>query len=158
MPNLLLPRTIDNTFRGWRLGLWLFVPVLIVRLGIGFNSAFNAHDTAMNADGIPLDRYGVDGAHEAVALFALLGFSQFLLALLGVVALVRYRAMIPLMYLMFLVLQLGSKVLNAYHPTLKGSAKVISEGVPVATIVVYSLLGMLVVGFVLSLIPRRGVT
>jgi len=154
MLSLLLPKTIDNTFRGWRLGLWLFVPVLIVRLGIGFNSAFNARETAMNADGIPLNLLGEAGANEAVAIFALLGFAGFVLALFGVLVLLRYRSMIPLMYLIFLIGQLGNRVLNAYHPTLKGGAKVISDGVPVASIVVYGLLGMLVVGFVLSLIPR----
>ncbi|MBL6936309.1 MAG: hypothetical protein ISS15_13355 [Alphaproteobacteria bacterium] len=154
MPSLLLPRQIDNTFRGWRLGLWLFVPVLIVRLGIGFQSAFNARETAMNADGIPLNLYGEAGANEAVALFALLGFAGLLIALLGVLVLVRYRSMIPLMYLLFLLHQLGNKVLNALHPTLSGGAKTVAGGVPVASIVVYGLLGLAVLGFVLSLIPR----
>lgn len=158
MLSLLLPRQFDNTFRGWRLGLWLFVPVLIVRLGIGFNSAFNARETAMNADGIPLDRLGEAGANEAVSLFALLGLSHFLLALLGVLALVRYRAMIPLMYLLFLVGQFGTKVLNAYHPTISGGAKTVGGGIPVAMVVVYSLLAMTIMGFVLSLIPRRDAT
>lgn len=154
MPNLLLPKTIDNTFRGWRLGLWLFVPVLVVRLGIAFQSAFNARETAMNADGIPLNLLGAAGANEAVALFALLGFGGLILALLGVLALLRYRAMIPLMYLLFLLSQFGNKLLNAYHPTLSGGAKTVGGGVPAATIVVYGLLGMTIVGFVLSLIPR----
>ncbi|MBV9905030.1 MAG: hypothetical protein JO346_10675, partial [Alphaproteobacteria bacterium] len=58
MPGLLFPKQFDNTFRGWRLGLWLFVPVLIVRLGIAFQSAFNARFTAMNADGVPLNLLG----------------------------------------------------------------------------------------------------
>src|ERR1700753_4214762 len=118
MLSLLLPRPFDNTFGGWLLRLWLFVPVLIVRLGIAFQSAFNAHDTAMNADGIPLDRFGALAASEAVALFALLGFAGLLLALLGLLALLRYRSMIPLMYLAFLLHQLGNRVLNTLHPTL----------------------------------------
>src|SRR3569832_1208502 len=142
MLSLLFTKQIDNTFRGWRLGLWLFVPVLIVRLGIGFNSAFNARETAMNADGIPLNLLGEAGANEAVALFALLGLAGFLIALLGVLVLVRYRAKVPLMYIEFLVHQLGNRVINSYLPTLKGGAKVISEGIPVASIVVYSLVGM----------------
>src|ERR1700753_429771 len=146
MLSLLLPRQIDNTFRGWRLGLWLFVPVLIVRLGIAFQSAFNARETAMNADGIPLDKLGDAGANEAVSLVALLGFSHFVVALLGVLALIRYRAMIPLMYVAFLAIQIGTRVLNGYHPTLHGGAKVVSDGVPVSMIVVTSLLAMMVVG------------
>ncbi|MBV9044782.1 MAG: hypothetical protein JO294_06635 [Alphaproteobacteria bacterium] len=157
MLGLLFPRQFDNTFRGWGIGLWLFVPVLIVRLGIAARSAFFAVDTAMNADGVPLNLLGEAGANQAVQLFALLGFAHLLLALMGVVALVRYRAMIPLIYLLFLVAQLGTKVLNAYHPTIHGGAKTVAEGIPVSTVVVYSLLAMLTVGFVASLIPRRGV-
>jgi len=158
MPSLLFPRQFDNTFRGWRLGLWLFVPVLIVRLGIGFNSAFNARETAMNADGIPLKLLGETGANEAVALFALLGFAGFLLALLGVLVLVRYRSMVPLMYLLFLAGQLGNRVLNALHPTIQGGAKTVAEGIPVASLVVNGLLALMLAGFVLSLIPRGGKT
>jgi hypothetical protein len=154
MPNLLLPKQFDNTFRGWRLGLWLFVPVLIVRLGIGFNSAFNARETAMNADGIPLNLLGEAGANEAVALFALLGFAGFVLALLGVLVLLRYRSMIPLIYLLFLTGSLGNRALNALHPTLKGGAEMVGGGISVASVVVYGLLGMTITGFMLSLIPR----
>ena len=154
MPSLLLPKQLDNTFRGWRLGLWLFVPVLIVRLGIAVQSAFNARSTAMNADGIPLDRYGVDGANEAVALFSLLGLAHLIVALFGVLALVRYRAMIPLMYLAFLATQIGTRVLNSFHPTLHGGATTVASGIPVAALVVNGLLAAMVIGFVLSLIPR----
>ncbi|MBV9044212.1 MAG: hypothetical protein JO294_03735 [Alphaproteobacteria bacterium] len=63
--------------------------------------------------------------------------------------------MIPLLYLMFLIGQLGTKVLNTYHPAIRGGAQTVAEGVPVSTIVVYSLLGMLIVGFIASLLPRK---
>jgi hypothetical protein len=158
MLSLLFPRQIDNTFRGWRLGLWLFVPVLIVRLGIAFQSAFNARDTAMHADGIPLGQLGAMGGDEAVALFALLGLGGLILALLGVLVLLRYRAMIPLMYLLFLLSQFGTKLLNSYHPTISGGARMAGSGISMASIVVYTLLGMMIVGFAASLIPRGGRT
>jgi hypothetical protein len=154
MFGLLLPRQFDNTFRGWRLGLWLFVPVVLMRLLIGFNSAFNPRETAMNADGIPLDRYDAGGAAQVVALFSLLGFAQLLLALLGVLALVRYRAMIPLMYLLFLAGQLGNRVLNALHPTIEAGATTVAGGISVGSLVVNTLLAAMVIGLVLSLIPR----
>ncbi|HUO89496.1 MAG TPA: hypothetical protein VMU08_10005 [Rhizomicrobium sp.] len=157
MLSLLLPRQFDNTFRGWRLGLWLFVPVLIVRLGIGFKSMLSPYETAMNADGIPLDSFGAAGANEAVALFALLGLAGAVLALLGVLVLLRYRSMIPLMYLLFLASQIGNRVLNTLHPTAKGAATAVG-GISVGWLVVNGLLAAMILGFVLSLIPRGDTT
>lgn len=147
MLDRLFPQSIDNAYRGRRLGLWLFVPILIVELMIGGNSMINPHTVAATADGIPVDSYGAAGAAQVVSLFALLGFCRLLFALLGVLALVRYRAAIPLVYLMFLALHLGNKLLNLAHPT-------VSSGVPSAGLgsaVVLTLLAMLLVGFALSL-------
>ncbi len=151
MLDRLFPRQIDNAYRGRRLGLWLFVPILIVELGIGGNSMINPHTVAATADGIPVDSYGPAGAAQVISLFALLGFCRLLFALLGVLALIRYRAAIALIYLVFLALHLGNKVLNLAHPT-------VSSGAPSAGLgsaVVLTLLAMLLVGFALSLSERR---
>lgn len=57
MFNQLLPQRIDNSFRGYRLALWLFGLVMLVKTGIGVGTIFNGHNAAINADGIPLDTF-----------------------------------------------------------------------------------------------------
>jgi hypothetical protein len=78
---------------------------------MGTNSLFNTRTVVMLADGIPLDRYGADGADAVIALFAIAGLFRVLLAMQGVAALIRYRAMIPFLYLLLLILHVGSKAL-----------------------------------------------
>jgi hypothetical protein len=155
LPDLLLPPQLDNRFRGWRAALWLYVPVLAIRLLIAGRSILDSRDVATRADGIPLDQMNATGANEAVALFALLSWSHLIIALVGLLALVRYRAMIPLMYLLFLLIQLGNRVLNALHPTAQDGAATVS-GISTGFLVTSTLLAVTVIGFILSLIPRRG--
>ena len=145
----IFPREIGRRFPGFIVGLWVFVPIVILKLGIGVKSMLDARETAITADGIPLNTFNPAGAETAVVLFALLGLFQFLFGLLGVLALVRYRAMIPLLYLLFLVQMLANRTLHAVHP-------IPQAGGAGGSIVSLVLLSLTVVGLLLSLIPRSG--
>jgi len=122
-----------------------------MELAMGTNSIINTRTVVMAADGIPLDRYAAGGADAIIALFAITGLFRVLLALQGIAVLIRYRAMIPFMYLLFLVLHLGSKLLLQLHPVAR-------SGVPSAQLgsaFVLAIIGMLLAGFVLSLLNKR---
>ena len=146
MFNRLFPGQFDNRFRGPRLAIWLLIPIVILRAIIGFNSMIFTRSVATSADAIPLDTFGPDGAHTVMSLFALLGLYHLLVALLGVVVLIRYRSMIPFMYLFLLLQQLGSKALLLANPVVR------SGPANPASAVVYAILAMTVAGFVLSLV------
>ncbi len=152
----IFPKTIDNRFRGLPVALWLLVPLLLLRLVIGTNSILNTVSVATTADGIPLAHYGADAAAQVVQLFALLGLAWLVTALLGVVVLLRYRAMIPLFYLMLTVQLIGTRAIHLVRPTVEmGATTVGSTGISAGAIVSTSLMAMIVVGFVLSLFGRR---
>ena len=53
----LLPQRIDNTYRGYKLALWLFGLVVGVTIIQGVFVIFNGYSTIMGADGIPLNTY-----------------------------------------------------------------------------------------------------
>jgi hypothetical protein len=145
----IFPRQFDNaSYRGHRLGVWLFIPILVVELGIGTNSIINTRFVAASADGIPLDSYDAAGAEAVISLFALLGLSRVLLGLTGVMALIRYRAMLPFMYLLLLALQFGTKALVFLHPIASSSP----SGGGTGSVVVLGLITLMVVGFGLSLV------
>src|SRR5665213_3439821 len=112
MLNRIFPKQFDNNYRGHWLAIWLFAPVVLARLAMAANSIINTRFVAAGADGIPLDAYNAGGAEAVVLLFALLGLFALLLALQGVMVLVRYRSMIPFMFLLFLIVQVGGKVLG----------------------------------------------
>jgi len=71
---------------------------------------------------------------------------------MGVMALIRYRAMIPFIYLLLLALQLGSKALLLLHPAIRS----IGHNTAAGSAVILGLIAMLLTGFVLSLLGERG--
>jgi len=143
----LFPRQFDNGYRGHWLGLILFGLLLVLDAAIGTNSILNTYSVATGADGIPLDSFSPSAAREVMLEFALLGMWRLLLVLLGLVALIRYRAMIPFLFLLLLVQQLAGRVVHALHPT---GGDFTAKG----TIVVWVMLGVIAAGFVLSLIGK----
>ena len=144
----LFPKQFDNAgYRGHWLALILFGLLMVLDAGIGTNSILNTHEVAIGADGIPLDSFSPSAAREVMLEFALLGMWRLFLVLLGVVALIRYRAMIPFLFLLLLFQQLAGRLIHVLRPT---DGDFTARG----SIVVWVILGMIVGGFVLSLIGR----
>jgi hypothetical protein len=151
MIDRIFPRQFDNRYRGNRFAIWLFVPVVLIESLIGANSTFNARSVATGADGIPIDSFGAGGAQAVIAIFSLLGLCRLLFALQGILVLIRYRAMIPFMYLLLLILQLGSKALLLVNPIARSRDPSTQTG----SVVILALLAMLLIGFVLSLLNQN---
>jgi len=147
MPNRILPRQIDNDFRGRWLALWLFGAVVLVKLGISMGTMFNGHEAASSADGIPLDTFTPAGAQTVISLFAIWGLAQFVICLLCILALVRYRAMIPLLFALLLLEYLGKRVILVFLPVAK-------TGTPPGSVINLVLLGVMIIGLALSLQAR----
>lgn len=151
MLSRIFPTQVDNDYRGSRLAIWFLVPIILLRGLIGFNSIFFARSVATSADGVPLDSFTPAAAGTVLALFALLGLFSLLLALLGVVVLVRYRAMIPFLYLFLLIQEVGNKAVLLAYPVTRSA----SSGMPAGSIVVFTILALTLLGFVLSLTANR---
>ncbi len=143
MLNRILPQQFNNNYRGHKLALWLFIPILFLKIGISLSSIFDTYNVVRSADGIPIDTFTSVGAEAVVSVTTLLGLSQFLLATLGVLALIRYRAMIPLMYVLFLVEYLAKKWILLVKP-------IVRTGTSSGTYVNLVLIGLLIAGLVLS--------
>ncbi|MFP6661922.1 MAG: hypothetical protein VCB78_10740 [Myxococcota bacterium] len=112
----LFPRTVDNDYRGNRLALWALVPVTIVTLVRSSIHVFRADGGAQSIATIPLDTYGDPAAAAVITIFALWGLSQLLLGLLYAVVLIRYRVLVPLMYLTLIVEYLGRLAIGSWKP------------------------------------------
>ena len=144
----LFPKQFDNTYRGLWLAVWIFVPVVAVRAVQGANSILFTRDVLIKADGIPLDSLGLAGGQVVLSLFALLGLNLLVVPLLSAIALIRYRAMIPLLFLVLLFLQLGARVIIALHPIAR------TGDTPLGFYINLVLLMLTVIGFALSLQTR----
>jgi hypothetical protein len=148
----LFPRSIDNVYPGYWLGAWIFALVVAGRLAMGVNGTINTVSVATTADGIPLGTYPAAAAETVVALFALTALLNLTLAVLGATALIRYRAMIPFLFLLYLAQSLGTRVLLYVHPLQRIGSATASVG----SAFVLGLLALTALGFVLSLVPKPG--
>jgi hypothetical protein len=140
----LLPRTIDNTYGGAKAALWLLGLLVLIKGAMGTNSILNGYVVATTADGIPLDRFTPGGASAVLSFLALWGLSLLIFSLLGALALVRYRAMVPLVFLLLLLEHLGRKSILTILPFAQ-------VGSPPAFSINAILLGLTAVGLALSL-------
>jgi hypothetical protein len=148
MATALFPASADNIYRGRAAGLWLFGLLVFLKCGISLGSVFNAHQAASSADGIPLDTYPPGAAREVLTTFMLLGWSNFAVCVIAIVVLIRYRALVPLMFAVWLFYDVGKRLIFLFVPLERGGG---SSGAIINRV----MLGVMLVGFVLSLWPRR---
>ena len=147
MLNRILPACIDNRYRGHRLALWLFVPITLQKVGVSLTHMLKADGGAQSISTIPLDTYSPSAAQNIIGLFARMGLVQLVLASLFVLALARYRAMIPLMYVLIVAHYVGSRVVSEVKPLVLAGTS--GASTPALVIAILS-----VSGLVLSLIGR----
>ncbi len=112
----LFPQQANNDYRGSKIALFVFPLIALVILGrslIHFlkgDAGINSIATIITFDGSP-------DPDQVIYLFASLwGSQQVIMALLYAVVLLRYRALIPLMYLL-LMIEIGFRLISgSLHP------------------------------------------
>jgi hypothetical protein len=144
----LLPRSIDNDYRGHKLAFLPFGLLVLLRLVIGMNSIVNGYKVMTNADGIPLGSFPPAAIQALVSVWALLGLSRVVIGLLCVLVLVRYRGLIPVMFVLLLLQHVAGIAITYFLPLVNTRA-------PDATIVNLTSITLLIVGLGLSLWKRR---
>ncbi|HEY3399224.1 MAG TPA: hypothetical protein VGK03_01210 [Geothrix sp.] len=144
----ILPRHIDNTFRGQKPALWFFGAMVFMKTTQSLAVLFGGPSVISSADGIPLDTYVPAAAQTVVSLWALLGLTRFWICLLCVLVLVRYRSMVPFMFALLLLHDLGRSLVLHFLP-------IIRTGTPPGPLVNQAILVMTMVGLVLSLWTKR---
>jgi len=147
----LFPARIDNTYQGSRIALWILGLLIAVRTMQSVMILVNGYSIAQSADGIPLETYPAAAAQTIVALFTLSAVNRLVISLICVVVLVRYRRAVPLMFLLLLVTYAAGQLVGRVIP-------IVRVGQPPAAIMNLTLLGLTILGLVLSLWKRRAAT
>ncbi len=155
MFSLLFPKVIDNKYRGQWLALVFFLPVLVMKLLMGFNVAgFNpaiaVRDILQDVDGIPLDTYSASAVTDLVFFANAWGLSLFTICLVGLLALIRYRAMIPIAILLLTIEQGGRKAMSVMESGLG-----IGPDMSMGSIINWVLSVVLVLALALSVMRRQ---
>jgi hypothetical protein len=131
--------------------LLLFKTAMSVN-AVGWNPLMTSGEVLQSADRIPLDTFSTNATDSAVLLFAVWGVTHLVLNVLGFIAVVRYRTMIPLIYLLMAIDHIGRRATVDAYPIIRTPIIGGDVGVPVNLI----LIALLLIVFGMSLAtPRR---
>ena len=143
----LFPRKIDNSYAGSKIALWVFAFVIIIRAIQSVMIIVNGHWIAQSADGIPLGTYPAAASQTIVAIFALSSLNRLIISLIGALVLIRYRRAVPLMFVVLGLAFLGTQLITQFIP-------IVRVGTPPGIMMTWVLIGLTIVGLVLSLLKR----
>jgi hypothetical protein len=121
MLSRLFPKQFDNVYRGYQVAIWLLVLFLLVRTfasvtQIGLNPLWTNSEVLQGVERVPLDTLDPKAADAAIVLFGWWGATNLMLNVLGFIAVGRYRAMIPLVYLLIVGSHIGQIALADAAP------------------------------------------
>ena len=116
MMKRLFPDKFDNHFPGQKIALWVFYALTALTLWRSQHHIFAADGGAQSIATIPLDTYVQGGAATVVTVFALWGLAQLGMAFIMLLACIRYKAMIPLLWLFIFFEYAGRLLIGFYKP------------------------------------------
>jgi hypothetical protein len=153
MINRIFPLQFDNNFRGSKIALFVFAPIIIFKGIMGFNIGglnpwISASHILEEIDQIPLSTMPSQLANNILFSSMAWGILLLLLCILGMIALFRYRTMIPMLFLFLLTEQIGRRWINFQ---LYQAPLIDLHDLSAAAIINWSLTILLMVGFALSL-------
>jgi len=112
----LFPTQFDNVFPGQKIALWVFYVLTAVTLWRSQHHVFAADGGAQSIATIPLDSYVQGGANTVITIFALWGLAQLGMAIIMLIASIRYKSMIPLLWLLIVLEYAGRLVVGMFKP------------------------------------------
>jgi len=114
--SLLFPQQANNDYRGSKFALWLF-PLLALAILARSLIHFLKSDGGINSIATIITFEGTPDPDRVIYLFASLwGSQQVIMAMLYGVVMVRYRALIPLMYLLIIIELCFRLISGSLHP------------------------------------------
>ena len=109
----MLPNQADNTIRGSKIPFYVFFLIAVIGLVRSCIHIFSPDGGAGSIAGMDLTG---SGANEVIFAFALWGSAQFIYALLQWVVILRYRSLVPLMWIVQLLETLGRMLVGSIKP------------------------------------------
>jgi hypothetical protein len=112
----IFPVQVNNDYRGHTVALLLFIPLTLVTIARSLIHIFKEDGGAQTIATIPLDIYPAAAAQAIVTIFALWGLAQLLLGLFYSVVILRYRTLLPCMYLLVFIEYMSRHIIIWYQP------------------------------------------
>ena len=140
----ILPRQVDNSYNGHKLALYFFYFITLVTIGRSCIHIFASDGGAQSIATIRLDTFTQGGAEGVIYLFAQWGIAQLMVGLMYLMVALRYRRLIPLMYV-FIFIEWSSRIVLAFFKSIE------TAGVAPAAILQFVMVLVIPVVFYLSI-------
>lgn len=102
MIKLIFPDVLNNQYKGHKIAVYAFYILTAFTLWRSQHHLFAADGGAQSIATIPLDSFTEAGAQAVVGAFGLWGLSQLIVGFIYLIVSLKYRSMIPLMYLLMI--------------------------------------------------------
>lgn len=144
----LLPAVVDNQFRGIKLSQYAFLLITAATIVRSLIHVFAADGGAQSIATIPLNAYPADAAATVVLMFSLWGLSQLLMGIVYLGVYVKYKSLIPMMYVLMIVEYAMRIVIGQMKP-------IVTVGTAPGSIGNWIIIPVCAVLLVLSLLPGK---
>ena len=144
----LLPAQIDNHYRGLKISQYAFFLITAVTLVRSLIHVFAPDGGAQSIATIPLDSYSAEAASTVILMFSLWGLSQLLMGIVSLGVSLKYRSLIPAMYVLVIFEYAMRIVIGQMKP-------ILTTGTAPGSIGSWIMVPVCAVLLALSLIPAK---
>ena len=118
MMNRLLPEVADNNLRSHRVTYWVLWIYVLKSIFAGVVHMFAPDGGAQSIGSVKLDSFTQEGADSVVTMFGLWGMEQFVIGLIVLVILLRYKSLLPLAWAIYAIEYAGRALSHMFTPGL----------------------------------------
>ena len=144
----LLPSPVDNQFRGIKLSQYAFLLITAATIVRSLIHVFAADGGAQSIATIPLTSYSGEAAAAVILMFSLWGLSQLLMGVVYLVVYIKYKSLIPAMYVLVIFEYAMRIVIGQMKP-------ILTTGTAPGSIENWIMVPVCIVLLALSLIPAK---
>ena len=144
----ILPDVIDNQYRGLKISQYAFFVIMAVTLVRSLIHVFAPDGGAQSIATIPLDTYTAEAASAVILMFSLWGLSQLLMGIVYLGVSLKYRSLIPAMYVLVIFEYAMRIVIGQMKP-------ILTTGTAPGSIGSWIMVPVCAVLLALSLIPAK---
>jgi len=116
--NSLLPEVADNKFKGNKIAYWVLWVYVLKSIFAGVVHMFASDGGAQSIGSVKLDSFTQEGADSVVTMFGLWGMEQFVIGLIVLVILWRYKSLVPLAWAIYAIEYSGRALSHIFTPGL----------------------------------------
>ncbi|QZE14978.1 hypothetical protein K4L44_03890 [Halosquirtibacter laminarini] len=140
----IFPKTVDNTYKGKKIALYFFFLITLITVTRSLIHMFASDGGAQSIATIPIDSYSTQATQTVILIFSLWGLSQLIMGIFYGVVSIRYRSLVPLMYIFLFIEYLMRLILGMMKP-------IITTGTAPGGVANYVMIVFSLIMFILSI-------